>query len=88
MNYRQKPITIQALRLHEVTPDQVKSFMEGLERGKDYSIKLVPDGLVVRVHAIYGNMSATPGDWITKNTLGQFYPCKNDLFEASFETAE
>ena len=35
-----------------------------------------------------GAMVAAPGDWIIKGAHGEFYPCKPDLFEATYEPAE
>ena len=32
-----------------------------------------------------GVMSASPGDWIIKGIAGEFYPCKPDIFEATYE---
>jgi hypothetical protein len=32
-------------------------------------------------------MTASPGDWIIKGVKGEFYPCKPDIFEASYDPA-
>lgn len=32
-------------------------------------------------------MSKYPGDWIIKGVQGEFYPCKPDIFEATYEPA-
>jgi hypothetical protein len=29
-----------------------------------------------------------PGDWVIKGVSGEFYPCKPDIFEATYEPAE
>ena len=33
-------------------------------------------------------MTAQVGDWIIKGVKGEFYPCKPDIFEATYEAAE
>lgn len=33
-------------------------------------------------------MTADMGDWIIKGIKGEFYPCKPDIFEATYEVAE
>jgi hypothetical protein len=35
-----------------------------------------------------GVMKASPGDWIIKGVKGEFYPCKPDIFAATYEPAE
>ena len=32
-----------------------------------------------------GFLMARPGDWIIKGVQGEFYPCKPDIFEATYE---
>jgi len=33
-------------------------------------------------------MMATSGDWIIKGVKGEFYPCKPDIFEQTYEAVE
>ena len=35
-----------------------------------------------------GSMMAGPGDWIIKGVQGELYPCKPDIFEATYEAVE
>ncbi len=35
-----------------------------------------------------GTMQAEPGDWIITGVKGEVYPCKPDIFEATYEPAE
>ena len=39
------------------------------------------------IEALEGDMTAKPGDWIIKGVQGEFYPCKPDIFEATYEAA-
>ena len=32
-----------------------------------------------------GDMNASYGDWIIKGIAGEFYPCKPDIFEQTYE---
>jgi hypothetical protein len=36
------------------------------------------------VHTLEGNMSAKVGDWIIKGIKGEFYPCDDQIFRASY----
>jgi hypothetical protein len=40
---------------------------------------------VVDIVTLEGIMRATSSDWIIKGVKGEFYPCKPDIFEATYE---
>jgi hypothetical protein len=40
------------------------------------------------IHTLEGDMMAMPNDWIIKGVKGEFYPCKPDIFEATYERVE
>ena len=42
------------------------------------------DGGIV-IHTLEGDMRADPEDWIIKGVKGEFYPCKPDIFEATYD---
>jgi len=44
------------------------------------------DTLVIQT--LEGDMTASPGDWIIQGVQGEFYPCKPDIFEATYEVEE
>lgn len=84
--YRKKPVVIEAVRLI-ATPTQeeqlqVEDFLAGSigdwESGYDGEILL---------HTREGTMTAKPGDWMIRGTAGELYPCKPDIFEATYEPA-
>jgi hypothetical protein len=37
------------------------------------------------IYTLEGEMRCRQGDWIIKGVKGEFYPCKNDIFEATYE---
>jgi hypothetical protein len=37
------------------------------------------------IHTLEGDMTAEPGDWIITGVEGEQYPCKPDIFEATYE---
>ena len=39
------------------------------------------------LETLEGTMTARPGDWIIRGVQGEFYPCKPDIFEATYEPA-
>jgi hypothetical protein len=50
-----------------------------------------PDGFdypVLKINTLEGAMTVAQGDWIIKGVKGEFYPCKPDIFAATYEEAE
>ena len=45
-------------------------------------------GGTVEIHTLEGVMTAQPGDWIIRGVKGELYPCKPDIFAATYEPAE
>jgi hypothetical protein len=43
---------------------------------------------VIRILTLEGEMTASAGDWIIKGVNGEFYPCKPDIFEKTYEAVE
>lgn len=41
------------------------------------------DGIVIGT--LEGDLLASPGDWIIRGVQGEFYPCKNEIFETTYE---
>jgi hypothetical protein len=50
----------------------------------DYTVS--PPALTIRT--LEGDHLASAGDWIIRGVKGEFYPCKPDIFAATYETAE
>jgi len=41
-----------------------------------------------RIKTLEGSMVACPGDWIITGIKGELYPCKPDIFEATYEPVD
>lgn len=50
-------------------------------------VEFGPEGEVY-IHTLEGTMRADVGDWIIRGVQGEFYPCKPDIFDATYEPAE
>jgi hypothetical protein len=44
-------------------------------------------GPCILIDTLEGQMKANPGDWIIRGVKGEFYPCKPDIFEATYEVS-
>ena len=73
--FRKKPIVIEAVQWH------------GFEEGPhDLGIlPLSPGSNQGIIETLEGDHQVTPGDWIITGIKGEKYPCKSDIFEATYE---
>lgn len=84
--FRKKPVVIEAVQYFEqdaVCPKDVADLCGG-------SLKVVLGGFDgvewwLEIHTLEGKMNARPGDWIIKGVKGEIYPCKPDIFAATYE---
>lgn len=74
--YRKKPVIIEAMQYAFLTPDLL-SFLEGS------GVYLQWDRLIIPT--LEGEMAVSVGDFIIKGVKGEFYPCKPDIFEVTYE---
>lgn len=81
--YRKKPIVVEAVQFDGQNFDTCLEFCQDAYltylQGK-------PHGL--QIDTIEGNMYVSPGDYIIKGVKGEFYPCKPDIFEATYDVVE
>lgn len=86
MNFRKKPVVIQAY--HFV--DGLAKFIEWMEQEQFRSDVVAFQGTdkAVYIDTLEGNMKADRGDWIIRGVKGEYYPCKPDVFEITYERVD
>ena len=92
--FTKKPVTIEAIQwtgrnLREIIaftngPPDTRTTHAGMAWDA-YTDLVERDGL--KIYTLEGKMLASPGDWIIKGVKGEFYPCKPDIFEATYSRA-
>ena len=75
--FRKKPVEVEAVQLTPFSIGLVEEFVGG-DAGSS------PEGGLV-IATLEGAMHASIGDWIIKGVQGEFYPCRPDIFEATYE---
>ena len=86
MKYRKKPVVVDAMQLPADGADASDELLTFLhEMGENWSSER--DGSVVLRDRYEGVMVADPGDWIIRGVKGEYYPCKPDIFEKSYDMA-
>lgn len=93
--YRKKPVVIEAIQLKVDNFDEVCDFMGGTpvpNHNPDFGIdehgNTNEPYLGVYIETLEGKMLASYGDYIIKGVNGEFYPCKPDIFEKTYDKAD
>ncbi len=77
MKYRKKPIVIEAMQYRKHKIAAVLDFCDEL--------KYNPHNNEYYVNTLEGTMKVSEGDYIIQGVNGEFYPCKPDIFEKTYE---
>jgi hypothetical protein len=86
MKVRKKPVVVDAVQFYPTMPIyQISNLFGGLD-SEDRTFKKKGDVLVIQT--LEGDMVCNAGDWIIKGVAGEFYPCKPDIFEETYERVE
>lgn len=89
--YRKKPVVIDAVNWDGKNFDEVSNFTKNFH-GHKKAYEDAEEGSLKTgeyyIHTLEGVMTATKGDWIIKGVNGEFYPCKPDIFEKTYEKVE
>lgn len=81
--YTKQPVQIEAVRL--AGPKEQAKMIANWCRGEFVE---GADGYKVYISTLEGIMTATHGDYIIRGIKGEFYPCRADIFEASYSPTE
>ena len=74
-----KPVTVEAVR---VDADDYDGLIEIIRWCGGHPVDFGP--AVVAIDTLEGTMYANGGDWIIRGVQGEFYPCKPDIFTATY----
>ena len=80
--FRKKPVVIEAIKWTGKNADEVQAF---LHNGHKHAAHGWVKGRYVEIGTLEGLMVASIGDWIIKGVKDEFYPCKPDIFEQTYE---
>ncbi len=90
--YTKRPVTIGTIR-YDGTFTSAAEIIEWM--GMGYIARYPNNALEqdvefwqIIIPTMEGDVSASPGDWVIKGIKGEFYPCKPDIFEATYEPWE
>lgn len=101
-SFRERPVVIEAIhytdrRSYMGWGQEVSDRFSWLDEAYDEGVltnlaKRLPDGTTIDHHinirTLEGVMRCNPGDWLIRGINGELYPCKPDIFAATYETVD
>jgi hypothetical protein len=85
--FRKKPVVIEAMPF-DGTYQSGKEIMAWADQSDPEGFIFRVDLVGLEVRTLEGDMTVLPGDWVIRGVKGEFYPCRNDIFAATYEPAE
>jgi hypothetical protein len=89
VKYRKKPVVIEAIQYTGRNVAEAIQFTgrNAADIGSWASVADWEDflGPPLTIHTLEGNMTANVGDWIIRGVAGEIYPCRSDIFQATYE---
>lgn len=92
MKYRKKPVVVDAIQWTGYNPTEIKALAgdaaEVYIHDAAWTAGVAPPLVEITIFTLEGHMKASVGDYIIKGVCGEFYPCKPDIFEQTYEPVE
>lgn len=87
--YRKKPVEIEAVQWTGFNPTEIKNFAGESAEIEHYTAAYEagagPIVTTIIIHTLEGDMKVNNGDYIIKGVKGEFYPCRKDIFEQTYD---
>ena len=88
MKYRKKPVVIDAIQWNGKNTDEILRFCEGGEATYESmvsGVNLIVIETLESEDEVKTRHAASVNDWIIRGVKGEYYPCKPDIFEMTYE---
>lgn len=79
--YTKKPVQIEAVQWDGENRKEIFDFCSL----SYFNTELETGALKLMIQTLEGAMTASVGDYIIKGIKGEFYPCKPDIFEMTYD---
>jgi hypothetical protein len=84
-HYRKKPVVIEAALFTKENQGYIAQWCRSSRNG---GVKGRNGQRYIDIDTLEGTMTANIGDYIIKGVKGEFYPCKPDIFKATYEPVD
>ena len=90
MKFRKKPVVIEAVQIKKGMdiPEWLQDALDADEVSLHGLNPILRDQPFAYIYTLEGDMRGDAGDWIIRGVKGEVYPCKPDIFEATYELVE
>ena len=90
MKYKKKPVEVEAVQFNGRNVGEIEVFIGKKLKSRVFSDAAYQAGVAaplfeIDIETLEGTMTATPNDYIIKGVKGEFYPCKPDIFQATYD---
>lgn len=89
MKYRKKPVIIEAVQWTGLNLEEIKAFVgDSLQYeifDAAWKAGVAAPKVEMKIKTLEGEMNVSEGDYVIKGVNGEFYPCKPNVFEKTYE---
>ena len=95
--FRKKPVVVNAVQWTGINVEEMHGWLSALAAAKTVSEEVAqqvqfdmtkPPHIKLSIKTLEGEMAADHGDFVICGVKGELYPCKPDIFEATYEAVE
>ena len=90
--YKKKPVVVDAFQFEGTAEQHTPAWFSEAEQNQTVRVHWASPGGYLDsecvIKTLEGTMTAYEGDYIIRGVKGELYPCKPDIFEATYELAE
>ena len=86
--FRKKPVEIEAVQF-DGTSFTAESIIRWIIDGGGTAWTITigsPERIVIIIETLEGRMQASGDDWVIRGVASEHYPCKNDIFAATYDS--
>lgn len=83
MIFRKKAVNVEARQVNFANIDQVAKWCNGFVKRREDNYE--PR---IEIMTLEGLITARLGDWVIKGVAGEFYPCRDDIFQMTYEPVD
>lgn len=88
MRYRKKPVVVEAWEFTRKSLTNIESWVRKYSDAITLVSQYGGEVIYIEIETLEGTMRADLGDYIIKGVEGEFYPCKPNIFEQTYEKVE
>ena len=93
MYYRKKPVVIEAIQWNGNNLTEIKEFVDDSLLVYDiidtaWQVGKGKPHVLMKIKTLEGDMDVSEKDFIIKGINGEYYPCKPDIFEKTYESVD